>query len=196
MKKIALFICALWGIATGVAHAETRPFGIALLPDAPPKNAEFAETEDALPPVPLPEQGEWLPLYVNETHRGQPFILLDSLKILPDRSVRYLFNQRSASGYNNITAEGIVCAEGIFNSDGMLHKIFAYADLSTPRWIVSQNSKWQTLGGKSNAKDPVRRVLYEVMCTNNKILNEKQLRQALIEQGAPSRLRSTQRSGR
>lgn len=185
MKKPFLLATLLLTF-THFSHAEFKPFGLALEPDLP-KNAEFAETQNDLPPVPNAEQGAWLDIYVNETHKGKPRILLDSLQILPDQSVRYLFNSRSASGYNNITAEGVVCAEGIFNSDGMLHKTFAYADLDNQRWIVARKSKWQVLGGKRNAADPVRRVLYEVICANNKILNEKQLRQLLIEQAGSRR---------
>lgn len=191
--KNQLFI--LLALCSSLAYAEPRDFGLATLPDMP-KNSEFAETANELPAVPNPNQGEWLDLYVNETHTGKPRILLDSLHILPDRSVRYLFNSRSASGYDNVTAEGLVCAEGIFNSDGALHKTFAYADLDNQRWIIARNAKWRVIGSKRNAADPVRRVLYEVICANNKILNEKQLRQLLIEQGGTARENRNQRSGK
>lgn len=183
MKLLRSFlILGLTSSLSFTAWAESRDFGLALLPE--PSKKTFSEFEQDLPPLPNPKTGEWLPIYVNAVHKGKPHILLDSLQILPDRSIRYIFNARSASGYDNITAEGIVCAEGVFNSDGMLHKTFAYADLSQQIWRPTKQTKWQALGGKQNARDPVRRVLYEVMCANNKILNEKQLREVLIKQAS------------
>lgn len=178
---LAMILCGSFTFS----QAEPRDFGLALLPDEPEK--EFVETENELPNVPNPNAGDWLDIYVNETHRAKPRILLDSLQILPDKSIRYVFNSRSASGYDNVTAEGMLCAEGLFNSDGVLQKTFAYADLSNQRWIIARNGKWQVLGGKRNAADPVRRVLYETFCVNDKILNEDQLKNLLRKHAGSSR---------
>ena len=43
------------------------------------------------------------------------------------------------------------------------------------------------LGGKRNAADPVRRVLYEIICVNNKITHVNQLRKALIQEAGSRR---------
>lgn len=181
-----LILIVLLSISIAHTQAETREWGLQRLPDAP-KDNKFSETEMALPTIPNPDTGEWLDLYINETHTGNPRILLDSLQIAEDNSIRYLFNNRSASGYNNITAEGVVCAEGFFNSDGLLQKTFAYADLSNQRWIIPRRSEWKVLGGKRNAADPVRRVLYEIICINNKITHVNQLRKALIQEAGSRR---------
>ena len=121
---------------------------------------DFNEADVELPPVPNPDAEGWFELYIGNTFAGHPRILLDSITYAPDGSVRYLFNNRSAKGMDNVTAEGIYCVSGkkLLDSEGSLLKTFAYADLANNRWIMPRNAGWQTLGSQRNSSDRVRQI--------------------------------------
>ena len=108
------------------SYAETRAFSH--LP--PDEERVFTESEVALPDVPNPQQGDWADLYINPTFKGKPQILLSSISYAEDGSIRYILNNRSASGYNNLTAEGLLCITGdkLLGSEGSKLKTFGYAD--------------------------------------------------------------------
>ena len=145
------------------------------------EDKEFVESPLPLPPVPDANQSDWLDLYISPTFSGQPRILLSSLSIADDGSIRYVFNNRSAKGYDNITAEGFLCITGsrLLDSEGSRLKTFAYADTINNRWITPRQSNWQTLGGKLNSNDSVHRVLYDTFCIDGKAKNEQELQQRL-----------------
>lgn len=145
---------------------------------------EFHETDIELPAVPDAQQDGWFDLYVSPIFRGKPQILLDSITYAPDGSVRYLFNNRSSSGYDNITAEGLLCVTGmkLFNNESAKVKIFAYADTTKQRWIMPRNAQWQAIGGKHNSNDQVRRVLYEAFCIDGRAKDDAALRARLVKQ--------------
>lgn len=181
LRKIILSNLLLYIGLLNIAQAESSDFGIGQSLNMS-SDRVFIEIPMELPEIPNLDSNSWLDLYINETYRGHPRILLDSIEISPDNSIHYVLNHRSASGYNNITAEGIRCVDGLLNSDGMLQKTFAYADLSNNQWIRAQNPQWKILGGKRNASDPVRRILYEIVCANHKIFTTTQLKQLLIKE--------------
>lgn len=144
---------------------------------------EFVESQVPLPPVPDADEGEWLDVYVSAVHQGRPRILLDSIRYAEDGSVRYLFNNRSAAGYDNISAEGILCSSrSILDSTGSQIKTYAYADTENRRWIEPRNSQWKVLGGKNSSTDRVRRPLYEAFCIEGRAKDETVLKQRLKDQ--------------
>lgn len=142
----------------------------------------FNESRLELPPVPDADSGEWADLYVSAVFSGQPRLLLDSLHYAEDGSIRYLFNNRSAAGYDNITAEGIRCSNrSLLDSTGAQIKTYAYADTVNRRWIEPRKSEWTVLGGKHNSQDQARRPLYEAFCIDGKAKDEAALKQRVIE---------------
>ena len=148
---------------------------------------EFSESTIELPPVPDPKQGEWFELYVEKMFSGKPAILMDSISYAPDGSVRYLLNNRSSGGFDNITAEGMLCITGskFFGSEGARLKTYGYADLANKRWIQPRNAQWQSIGGKRNATDRVRRVLYDAFCIDGLAKNDAALRERVRKQVGP-----------
>ncbi|ULJ61918.1 CNP1-like family protein [Wielerella bovis] len=148
---------------------------------------EFVESVVDLPLVPDARQGDWFEIYVDNMFKGKPQILLSSIKVVPDGSVRYLFNNQSFGGSDNITAEGLHCVTGtkILDSEGSRIKIFAYADTVNQRWIKPRNAQWKILGGQRNSNDRVRRVLYDAFCLNDKqVMTEDELREKIRQQSS------------
>lgn len=147
-----------------------------------PTDADFQESQLELPPVPDAQNGNWADIYVSAVHQGSPRILLDSIRYAEDGSIRYLFNNRSAAGHDNISAEGILCSNrSILDSTGAQIKTYGYADTVNRRWIVPRKSEWTVLGGKNNSSDKVRRPLYEAFCIDGKAKDEAALRQRVID---------------
>lgn len=162
------------------AHAERDDFFADFRRD--PTDADFNETQLELPPVPDAQSGNWADLYISATHKGQPRILLDSIRYADDGSVRYLFNNRSAAGYDNISAEGILCSNrSLLDTTGSQIKTYGYADIVNQRWIVPRKSEWTVLGGKNNSTDKARRPLYEAFCIGGKAKDEAALRKRVLE---------------
>lgn len=181
MSPKPFYLALLLAAATAPAHAERDDFFADFRRD--PTAADFVESRLPLPDVPDAEAGEWLDLYVSAVHRGRPRILLDSIRYAEDGSVRYLFNNRSEAGYDNISAEGILCSSRSFlDNTGSQIKTYAYADTANRRWIEPKNSGWKVLGGKNSSTDRVRRPLYEAFCIDGKAKDEAALKQRLVEQ--------------
>lgn len=152
---------------------------------------EFVESKVALPDVPDANQGDWFELYVDKMFAGKPRILLSSINTTPDGSIRYVFNNRSQAGSDNITAEGIYCVTGtkLLDSEGSRIKTFAYADTVNHRWIEPRNAQWKMLGGIRNSNDRVRRVLYDAFCLNDKkVLSNDELRDSIRKQSVKPEL--------
>lgn len=146
----------------------------------------FTESAEPLPPVPNAQQGDWYELYVAPTFTGKPRILLSSIHIADDGSIRYLFNNRSAAGHDNISAEGLYCVTGtkLLDSEGSKLKTFAYADTVNGRWIEPRKAEWQILGGSRTATDRVRRVLYDAFCLDGRAKNDDELRKRVQRYGS------------
>lgn len=148
------------------------------------ESKKFEESSVDLPAVPSPDQGEWFDLYVEKTYNGKPAVLIDSIGYAPDGSIRYILNNRSSSGHDNISAEGMLCITGskFFDSEGARLKTFGYADLVNNRWITPRQAEWKTIGGKRNSVDRVRRVLYEAFCIDGRTKDDAALRERVRKQ--------------
>ncbi|MDO4998504.1 MAG: CNP1-like family protein [Neisseria sp.] len=142
----------------------------------------FEESQQELPAVPNAQTGDWQAIYVSPTYDKKPAILLNSVYLAPDNSVRYVLNIRSARGSDNISAEAIYCATSSFGADKKsAYKIFAYADTINQRWIQVRNAKWHDFGAILSNKDPVRHVLYQTWCTDGLPNSQAGLLQRLAE---------------
>ncbi|XXQ68365.1 CNP1-like family protein [Neisseriaceae bacterium B1] len=147
---------------------------------------EFSEVSVALPAVPNPNEGDWYEFYVSPIFKGKPRILLSSIQTAEDGSIRYILNNRSGAGYDNITAEGIFCITGtkLLDSEGSKLKTFGYADTVNNRWIEPRKSEWMVLGGSRTSNDQVRRVLYNGFCRDGRANNDDELRKRVQEYGS------------
>lgn len=138
----------------------------------------------ALPAVPATDSGEWFDLYINNTFTKKPKILLDSIAFAPDRTVRYILNTQSARGHDNLSAEGIFCAENSLSLNAnsrSTYKIFGYADTVNKRWITPRNAEWKPIGAILNSADPIRGVLYRAFCVDGLPDNDAALQQRVRE---------------
>ena len=179
VKRIWLPLVLL--AAFQAAFAESEFYNSRIIDRVQETDQTFNEVEITLPKVPNPEQGDWFELYVDNMYRGKPRILLNSLTLAPDGSIRYLFDNRSAAGSSNITAEGFLCVTGtkLLDSEGSKVKTYAYADLVHHRWIRPRKSDWKVLGGQRNNTDRVRAVLYDAFCTDTRPKSSDDLRARL-----------------
>ncbi|QMT30663.1 CNP1-like family protein [Alysiella filiformis] len=180
MKK-QLFVGLMLLAFAHFAQAESRDWN----DNFTETRSEFQETEMDLPDLPNPNEGDWLDLYISETHKGTARILLSSVHIAPDRSVRYILNQRSAQGYDNVSAEGILCMTGyrFLDSGGAKVKTFGYGDWHNQRWITPRKSDWAVLGGKMSHTDKVRGTMYQLLCIDGLPKNDDDLRKRLHTHG-------------
>ncbi len=184
MKKLLLAALLCGGfqaaLADGSDYLDQRQQ--IFMQNLPEYNKEFNEMDVPLPAVPNPTEGDWFELYIDHPYKGSPRILLSSITPAPDGSVRYVFNNRSEAGYDNITAEGMLCVTGtkLLDSEGSKLKTYGYADLVNHRWIEPRNAQWTTLGGKRNATDRVRRVLYDAFCLDTRARSSDETLRARI----------------
>ncbi|KLT73645.1 Clp protease ClpB [Neisseria arctica] len=142
----------------------------------------FKETEVDLPPVPDTRTGEWFELHINNDFNKSPLLLLDSLSLAPDGSVRYILNTRSVQGYDNLSAEGFYCAGTSLAADEKNRssfKTFAYADTVNQRWIRPRNAEWKPIGAILNTADPIRSVIYRAFCIDGVPGTEEGLKQRI-----------------
>lgn len=168
-------------VCAGAVHAESRDWHSSLTES----RHEFHESQLDLPPFPNPNEGDWFNLYINETHSGSVAIWLSSVQIAPDKSVRYVLNQRSSKGYDNLSAEGLLCMTGhqLWGSDGAKIKTFGYGDLANQRWITPRRSDWTTIGSKMNSTDKIRGVLHQLLCVDGLPKTDAELRQRIQKHG-------------
>ncbi|KPN73708.1 CNP1-like family protein [Neisseria sp. 74A18] len=145
---------------------------------------EFKEADIGLPPFPDLQNGHWFDIYVGNTYDKKPKILLNSISIAPDTSVRYVLNIQSKQGYDNLSAEGLFCTDTTFStkeSKRSSFKIFGYGDTVNKRWITPRNADWKPIGAILNSADPVRGVLYRAFCEDGKPGSAEVLRQRVTE---------------
>lgn len=186
MKLTKIVALTLLTITVGAGCAKIKSNQHLSFVTRPDLSREFNESQENLPVIPNLNDGDWYDIYVAPTFTGKPRILLPSIHTATDGSIRYVFNNRSAAGYDNVSAEGILCITGtkLLDSEGSKLKIFAYADTVNQRWIEPRKSEWQILGGSRNSSDKVRRVLYEAFCQDGKTQNDEQLRQRVRHYGS------------
>lgn len=147
---------------------------------------EFKEADVALPALPSTQSGNWFDLYISNTYPNRPKVLLDSVSLAPDGSVRYILNIQSTQGYDNLTAEGIFCSNLSFtyndDSKRSSYKVFGYGDTVNKRWITPRsNNDWKPIGAILNSADPVRGVLYRAFCVDGKPATDEALRERIIQ---------------
>ena len=132
------------------------------------KNArEFKEADIPLPAFPDTARGNWFDVYVDRDYGKYPKILTDSIEIAPDRSIRYVLNVKSAQGYDNLSVEGLYCAESSFdygNNKRSSYKVFGYGDTVNKRWISPRNGTWKDIGSAMSRNDALHTVIYKAFC--------------------------------
>lgn len=127
----------------------------------------FTEVQEELPPFPAADASDWFELYISPTFDKRPSILLSGIHPAADGTIRYILNNRSQSGTDNISAEAVYCAATSFVGKGgkkSSYKTYAYGDSLNKRWIMPRNPQWQDLGGILQHGDPVRRLLLQIWC--------------------------------
>lgn len=154
MKLVTLLLLALSTFAVAKSKMAYRQYAF--------EDKEWVESEQKIPPFPNLEDENWRPFYVNEPYKNTPMILLDSLIIAPDHSVRYLLNVKSPKGSNNLSMEGIRCTN-------RLNKVYAYGDTQSKRWILVQTSDWNSI----RPLDSMRQRLREIFCFKGMPINSK-----------------------
>ncbi|MCO6504779.1 MAG: CNP1-like family protein [Snodgrassella sp.] len=125
----------------------------------------------ALPDYPKGNE-KWADIYVSQTYRGRPKLMLDNIFINTDKTVHFILNQQSDQGINNLTAEAMHCPS-------RRSKIFAYGDDVNKRWIQPRNSQWKVIGTTLSQLDKVRSVLYQTFCEDGLPLNQQDLIQRI-----------------
>jgi len=150
MRRISLLVLAL---AAAHAYAAGSTDKDSLVntrykESAAEKNArEFKEADIPLPAFPDPARGNWFDIYVDRDYGKSPKILTDSIEIAPDRSIRYVLNVKSAQGYDNLSAEGLFCADTSFSSG-----------------ISPRNGTWKDIGSTMSRNDALHTVIYKTFC--------------------------------
>lgn len=154
------------------------------------KKVIFTESPIQLPDVPDTQQGDWFSLYVSPTFTGQARILLSSIQIIDDGSIRYIINNQSAKGFDNVSIEGMLCNGSLFDSEDAKVKVFAYADTVNNRWIETKQSNWKDFRDSRNNTDQVRDVIYDSLCKDINNRNDvSELRQRIEQNAGQNRLR-------
>ncbi len=174
MKKILSVLCL--GVCLS-ANAES-PFLQRFGENLEDEQYVFQEESLALPALPDPQSADWVKLPLEAAFQGSAYIFPDSIVAAPDGSIRYIVNARSPSGYDNITAEGLLCVKStsIVASEPVKWKAYAFGDTAGKRWITARRPQWRVLADKP---DPLRTALYEAFCRNGKLNSSDELRKAL-----------------
>ncbi|MDO4879233.1 MAG: CNP1-like family protein [Neisseria sp.] len=126
----------------------------------------FTEAQEGLPPYPA-ENTDWFELYIGPASDKKPAVSLSSVHTAADGTIRYILNNRSQRGADNISAEAIYCATTSFvgrEGKKSSYKTYAYGDSVNKRWIEPRNPQWHDLGNTFEHGDPVRRLLLQVWC--------------------------------
>ena len=148
------------------------------------KARQFNEVEVDLPALPDTNKGNWFDLsWGNDMHR-QPKILLSSIQRAHDGSIRYILNNRSESGYDNLSAEGFFCASSSISYEGAKtssFKIFGYGDQVNKRWIKPRNAQWKSVGNIFNNSDPLHFLLFRTFCEDGVPAGDDAIRQRVID---------------
>jgi hypothetical protein len=104
---------------------------------------EFKEVDLPLPA--LPKKEALIEFFVSGASSFRFFIDQASLSVGPDNVVRYTLVARSASGYENISYEGIRCNSGAYN--GGTYRLYAFAN--DGHWSKNSTAEWQAIEPKS-----------------------------------------------
>lgn len=151
--------------------------------EAEKASREFKEADVALPPLPDTQSGRWFDIYAGENFGRQPKILLDSISIAPDRTVRYVLNVKSQQGHDNLSAEGIYCTPSSIGRESKRSsfKVFAYGDTVNKRWVVARKGDWKPVGAILSGADPIRAPLVRAFCEDGTPNSEQALQRRVSE---------------
>ncbi|WP_137009097.1 CNP1-like family protein [Aquitalea aquatilis] len=100
-----------------------------------------------------PTAPDWIGFYVGPEVANKYFADSKSLSVGEDGVVRLILRVQSPSGAENLSVEGIQCAEGSYRS-------YAFGDSINKRWIESLRADWRKIA----YDDKARRALREDLC--------------------------------
>lgn len=127
-----------------------------LLEEGPPEG--WKETQAALPPYPQDLNApNWFPLYVDETYPTEVRIDMDSVTLEPDRTIRYVINERSRAGVDNLRVAATYCPARLF-------KIYAYGDSYTHTWMPNPDAAWESLVKGTSSRNRVNALMGRIFC--------------------------------
>ena len=135
----------------------------------------WEEQQEDLPSFPDLQDANWFSFQIDNQSQITPFLLLTSPYMAKDRTVRYVLNLRSPSGFNNISAEGVHCDTGRY-------KAFAFGDTVNHRWIKTRNTSWQETGSALNRYDLIRYAIKNVFCGSHFPQNHDEIKKRFKEQ--------------
>ena len=131
------------------------------------KDKAWEEVAVSLPAYPGAD-AQWRDLYISNTYKGKPKLMVNSIYINTDKTVHYILNQQSDQGFNNISTEAMYCPNRTV-------KIYGYGDDVNKRWIQPKKSDWRLIGTTFNQLDGVRSVLYQTFCVDGLPRDQKEL---------------------
>lgn len=139
-----LFVCALncAGARGSQNFFENSPFAA----DAPPP-----ETAISLPPYP-DNNTTWLAFTAGPQRDNRYFVDAHSISVNTDGSVRYTLRIESTSGVNNLSYEGLRCAD--YNQ-----KFYAYGRPETQSWVDASTPTWRRVSASDAARSELARYL-------------------------------------
>lgn len=162
------------------------------------ENTRFVETEASraldnyqeaaytLPEFPRQDTAKWFDIYAGETFNRTVQIDLNSLSLGSDRTVRYVLNERSQNGIDNVTVEAMYCSPtSFYQTKESSYKIYAYGDTVNHRWIEARRGQWRDIGPIHQA-EAVHGALYRVFCEDGLPHNQEELMQRVYERGGRS----------
>ena len=176
MRRFGL--CALCLVLAAPAWARDDTHGFNRHYVETEKDRPWEEADMPLPDYP-PADAAWLPMYIGNTYSARPQLWRDSVYMAPDRTIRYVLNIQSESGFDNLSVEALQCANRSV-------KTYAFGDNAQRRWSVPRVSAWKPINGvekdskaTSTRVDRVRSLLYHTFCEDGLPLNEKELIQRM-----------------
>lgn len=166
MKRLTWIIAAMLpmlAFADSINDKETLENTRFVETDASRAVEQYREAEYRLPEFPQ-EKTQWFAIDAGETFARQVLLDLDSLDLGSDRTVRYVLNERSQNGIDNLTVEALFCSPTSFNqSKKSSYKVYAYGDTVNRRWIEARRGQWRDIGPIHQA-EAAHGALYRVFC--------------------------------
>jgi len=111
----------------------------------------WAEGKFSIPAYPAAP--DWIGFYIGPEVANKYFVDSKSMTVGEDGVIRLILRVQSPSGAENLSVEGIQCADGTYRS-------YAFGDSINKRWIESMRADWR----KIEYDDKARRALREDLC--------------------------------
>ena len=163
MRHLVLLTLILAGSSAWAASEKNTLVNTRYVEAEGANTGTFQESQLELPDFPS-QKADWFDIHIDNDYPMQPQLLLSSVQIAPDHTVRYVLNVKSAQGFNNLSAEGIRCADASFNSEPSQFKIFAFGDTANQRWIKTRKAQWRPIGPILNTDNKIHSTLYRAFC--------------------------------